>query len=105
MISVELNTQQVNQVVRQATGNNGLAGLLGSLNATITIGGPHYSQSLWRGLLVLAVFADGKARGVKETAGALDGSMSTTHRYLRTLVAVGLLDQDAKTRRYKLAGR
>jgi DNA-binding IclR family transcriptional regulator len=30
-------------------------------------------------------------------------SPSTTHRYLSTLLAVGLLEQDPRTRRYQVA--
>jgi DNA-binding IclR family transcriptional regulator len=29
-------------------------------------------------------------------------SPSTTHRYMTTLLAVGLLEQDARSRRYRL---
>lgn len=103
MITVELNSSQVNEIVRQATGDEGLVGLLGGLKGTIESDASRYSRSLWRGLRVLAVFADRKEHGVKNVATALDGQMSTTHRYMSTLVAVGLLDRDPETRLYKLA--
>jgi IclR helix-turn-helix domain len=64
------------------------------------------SQSLLRGLVVLACFpVDGTALGATEVANAVGASVSTTHRYVSTLAAVGLLEQTAEGRRYRLRGR
>jgi hypothetical protein len=61
------------------------------------------SRSLLRGLVVLACFPeDGSSLGVKEVAGAVGASVSTTHRYVSTLAAVGLLQQEKSGRRYRL---
>ncbi len=62
------------------------------------------SRSLLAGLLMLASFpADGSYLRVAEAAKMLGMSPSTTHRYLATLLAVGLVEQDPRTRRYRLA--
>ena len=62
------------------------------------------SRSLLSGLLVLSCFpADGGSLGIAELARRLDMNTSTTHRYVTTLLAVGLLDRDPATRRYRLA--
>jgi IclR family transcriptional regulator, KDG regulon repressor len=59
---------------------------------------------LFRGLLILALFiSGGDGRGVVEVARELHLSPSTTHRYMSTLVAFGLLAQDPTTRKYRLA--
>jgi len=62
------------------------------------------SQSLLRGLLVLTCFPlDGTERGVADIAEQLGMNTSTTHRYMTTLLTVGLLERDPLTRRYRLA--
>ncbi len=62
------------------------------------------SRSLLSGLLVLSCFpGDGGYLGIAELARALDMNTSTTHRYVTTLLAVGLLERDPATRRYRLA--
>jgi DNA-binding MarR family transcriptional regulator len=62
------------------------------------------SRSLLAGLLVLSCFpADGEYLGIAELARLLGMNTSTTHRYVTTLLAVGLLERDAATRRYRLA--
>lgn len=62
------------------------------------------SRSLLSGLLVLSCFpADGGYLGIAELARMLDMNTSTTHRYVTTLLAVGLLERDPSTRRYRLA--
>lgn len=63
------------------------------------------SQTLLIGLLVLTVFADGEDRRVNGVAEELDMAQSTVIRYLRTWVAIGVLEQDPVTRRYCLAHR
>jgi hypothetical protein len=61
------------------------------------------SHSLFRGLLILALFISGEeGRGVVDVARQLGLSPSTTHRYMTTLVAFGLLVQDPSTRKYRL---
>jgi hypothetical protein len=64
---------------------------------------PRLSRSLLRGLSLLTCFAaDGSARGIVEIARDLDLSPSTTHRYASTLVELGLLERDPRTRKYRL---
>jgi len=63
---------------------------------------PRLSRSLLLGLLVLACFPrDGGSLAVSDVAERLDMSPSTTHRYMTTLLRVGLLEQDPQTRRYR----
>jgi IclR family transcriptional regulator, pca regulon regulatory protein len=63
---------------------------------------PRYSQSLERGLAILACFTpDRPVLGIAEIADSLGMSRSTTHRYAITLVALGYLEQDA-SRKYRL---
>jgi IclR family pca regulon transcriptional regulator len=60
------------------------------------------SRSLLRGLLVLASFpADGAGRSVTDVAHELDMVASTTHRYISTLLEVGLLERDSVSREYR----
>jgi IclR family pca regulon transcriptional regulator len=62
-----------------------------------------YSQSLERGLEILASFNSGRTLlGVSELAREVVLSRSTTHRYVATLAALGYLEQDAGTRKYRL---
>ncbi len=61
------------------------------------------SRSLLAGLLMLMSFpTDGSYVGNAELARTLDMNASTTHRYLSTLVAVGLVERDPDTRRCRL---
>jgi IclR family pca regulon transcriptional regulator len=65
-----------------------------------------YSQSLERGLAILSSFtASQSLLGISELARMLGLNRSTTHRYVSTLVALGYLEQDAPTRRYRLGPR
>ena len=67
--------------------------------------GPKLSQSLLRGLSLLSCFhPDGAPRGLVELAKASGMGISTTHRYAATLVEIGLLERDPKTRKYRLPG-
>jgi DNA-binding IclR family transcriptional regulator len=78
--------------------NRGLASSYQALSAS-----PRLSRSLLLGLLVFACFpTDGGALAVTDVAKRLGLSPSTTHRYMTTLLAVGLLEQDARSRRYRV---
>src|ERR1051325_3270543 len=65
-----------------------------------------YSQSLERGLAILSAFRGSKPlRGVSELAREVGLSRSTAHRYIATLAALGYLDQDDATQKYRLGPR
>jgi IclR helix-turn-helix domain len=108
-ITIELTRSQVDRVVRHAShAGAGVTGALRTLSASgleasypALSSSPRLSRSLLLGLLVLACFPiDGEALAVTDVAERLDLSPSTTHRYMSTLLAVGLLEQDPRTRRY-----
>jgi IclR helix-turn-helix domain len=117
-VCVELTNAQVESVIRATAEVRGpslsllLSGLIaeqaiseGSLEqrywAELESG--RLSHSLFRGLLILALFISGEeGRGVVDVARQLGLSPSTTHRYITTLVAFGLLVQDPSTRKYQL---
>jgi DNA-binding MarR family transcriptional regulator len=108
-ISIELTSTQIDRVIRGSSGAGGVSGLLRGLDDTqATVAtfkqlaeSPRMSRSLLLGLLVLAAFpTDGTPLTVTDVATRLQMSPSTTHRYLTTLLAVGLLEQDSRTRRY-----
>jgi len=108
-IAIELTRTQINQIVRCASDEDGVSALLQGLNDRGASASKfralsesaRLSRSLLLGLLVLACFpADGDALAVTDVAERLRMSPSTTHRYMTTLLAVGLLEQDARTRRY-----
>jgi IclR family pca regulon transcriptional regulator len=66
---------------------------------------PRYSQSLERGLAILACFTPAHpVLGIADIADDLGMSRSTTHRYVITLVALGYLEQGA-SRKYRLGLR
>jgi len=65
-----------------------------------------FSQSLERGLAVLAAFRpDRPALGISELARELGLTRSTTHRYVATLTSLRYLEQDGSTRKYRLGPR
>lgn len=108
-VSLGLTAEQVASVIAAASaaGTDSatlLAGLAapGQLTASPLLDDRTVSRSLLFGLVVLISFpADGTDRGVKEVALELDLPTSTIHRYTHTLHAVGLLEQDPRTRRYR----
>jgi IclR helix-turn-helix domain len=66
---------------------------------------PRLSRSLQRGLSLLTCFgADGAPRGIVELSHDAGMSPSTAHRYASTLVELGLLQRDPKSRKYHLPG-
>jgi DNA-binding MarR family transcriptional regulator len=109
-ITIELTRTQVDQVVRRSSQGSGVSNILHGLadgrlasSYPALSASPRLSQSLLLGLLVLASFpTDGDSLAVTEVAGRLQLSPSTTHRYMTTLLAVGLLEQDPRSRRYRI---
>lgn len=110
-ITIELTRTQIDQVVRVSSkGSVGVGSVLRGLSDRGLADSfprlaesPRLSRSLLLGLLVLACFpTDGSSLTVSDVSGRLDLSPSTTHRYMTTLLAVGLLEQDPRTRRYRV---
>lgn len=62
------------------------------------------SRNVIVSLLVLSALCDGERR-VTDIAADLDIDRATAVRYLKTWVAVGILEQDRATRRYRVALR
>lgn len=117
-VSIELSKAQVDQVVRAAGQGGTMSVLLSAVRDpdwTLSLESDEWSypaqmedrrlsRSLLSGLLVLSCFPhDGGYLGIAELARMLDMNTSTTHRYVTTLLAVGLLERDPSTRRYRLA--
>lgn len=117
-ITIELSKAQVDQVIRAAGEGGTMSVLLSALKDpdwTLAVNSREWahpeqmddrrlSRSLLSGLLVLSCFpANGSSLGIAELARMLDMNTSTTHRYVMTLLAVGLLERDPATRRYRLA--
>jgi hypothetical protein len=126
-IAIALSPAQIEQVIRSAgyAGNGTVSSLLvaaldnahrapdgaqahGSLHEvtqlalTSALGDPQLSQSLLRGLAILSCFGPERPwRAIIDLAKELDMSPSTTHRYVKTLRAVGLLEQNPTTREYR----
>jgi hypothetical protein len=111
-VVIDLSSAQVDAVVRAAAGGGSavvlLAGL-GDVRGALAEGlalldDPRLSRSLLSGLLMLASFpADGSYVGNAQIARMLGMNPSTSHRYLSTLVAVGLLERDPDSRRCRRA--
>lgn len=65
-----------------------------------------HSQSLERGLSILAAFTGLSATlGIADIARHVGLGRSTTHRYVSTLAALGYLQQDDETRKYRLGAK
>jgi DNA-binding MarR family transcriptional regulator len=111
-VCLELSRAQVDRVIHMASAGGNLATLLTGLNdiqeafvvAPEELDNRRLSRSLLAGLMLLACFpADGTYTGIAELARLRAMNPSTVHRYVSTLMAVGLLERDADTRRYRLA--
>jgi len=61
------------------------------------------SRALIHALVVLSQFTDGRDKGVREIATEIGMSPTTAGRFLRTWKAVGVLQQDFHTHKYRLA--
>jgi DNA-binding MarR family transcriptional regulator len=117
-VTIELSKAQIDQVIRAAGQGGTMSVLLSAVRDTswtlaaaledgelpAQMDDRRLSRSLLAGLLVLSCFpADGGYLGIAELARRLRMNTSTTHRYVTTLLSVGLLERDAGTRRYRLA--
>jgi hypothetical protein len=111
-VTVELSKAQVERVLRDASETNSISMLLSGLSdgpeameiARKYIEDPRLSRSLLYGLLLLALFPDdGSYMGNAEAARLLDIGPSTAHRYISTLVVMGLLEREPASRQYRRA--
>lgn len=120
-IAITLSPAQVDDVLRAASGDNAssLATLISSTLSAPRSGSPggdaggrprsfddcdrRLSRSLLRGLAILSCFTlEQPDRGILELARELGLSASTTHRYVLTLLEMGLLERCPRSRRYRL---
>ena len=109
-VTIQLSKAQVERVIREAGKDRGLLDLLRGVEVREFRASPaqlndlRLSRSLLLGLTVLASFpADGADRSVKDVADELELGASTTHRYVSTLLEVGLLERDPVSREYRRA--
>lgn len=102
------------RVVRHASGRTGLSSMLADIEdpqalhdaVAPLLDDDTYSRSTLRALLVLAAFhPDGSERELTDVARQLELSPSTAHRYVGTWMALGLLEQEPVSRRYRRAER
>jgi IclR helix-turn-helix domain len=110
-VSITLSPGQVEEIVR-AVEPGRAPGFTASITAVLNHGEDagmltytdrRLSRSLLRGLAILSCFGPkNETLGVKEIADQLGINASTIHRYVITLVAVGLLEQSPKTRKYSM---
>lgn len=86
--------------------SNGRSGLREASQLALkqALSDPQLSQSLLRGLAILSCYGPERPwRAIIDLAHELGMSPSTTHRYVKTLRAVGLLEQHPSTREYRPA--
>ncbi len=110
---IELSQRQVDGVVHAAADGGCLSLVLSGLaergqafvDRLADLDDRRLSRSLLMGLVMLASMPDdGSDVGVAELARLVGMNTSTAHRYLTTLLEVGLVERDAETRRYRIAG-
>jgi Fic family protein len=113
-VAIELTRAQVLEVVRGASSGVHSRTLLSQLSEQLrsasahpgSLGDSRLSRSLLSGLMVLAAFpSDGSYASNAEIAQLLGLARPTTHLYITTLLEVGLVERDTKTRRYRRANR
>ena len=109
-VTITLTDGQLEQVIDDASRRSSLAGVLPEVSGFDQLRSVllslkddvRCSRSTLRALLVLAAFPpDGGARELSDVARQLGLSPSTTHRYISTWLAVGLIEQDRRSRRYR----
>ncbi|HSZ13240.1 MAG TPA: helix-turn-helix domain-containing protein [Solirubrobacteraceae bacterium] len=109
-MTITLTDAQVARVVSDASGGSQLAGLLSGVSdleglrkSMEPMWSDHqWSRSVLRAVLVLvALPGDGSWGEITDIARMVGLSPSTTHRYIQTWVALGLAEQNPKTRVYR----
>jgi DNA-binding MarR family transcriptional regulator len=110
-IAIKLTIDQIAQVVQESADAGPLERILAGLDSMeefrhVLIGlldqGHKYSRSALRSLLVLSALPlDGTERELTEIADATGLATSSLHRYLKTWKAVGIVEQDPQSRRYR----
>jgi DNA-binding MarR family transcriptional regulator len=109
---VELSPEHVDQVLQIAAAKGPISAVLSGLMTVASVPvaalgqleNPRSSRSLLTGLLILAVLpVDGSLVRNADVARQLGMSQSTTHRYLGTLLVVGLVEHDEATSHFGLA--
>jgi IclR helix-turn-helix domain len=109
-VTVTLTAAQIESVLRETAGRSGITALLDGLSGRAELHGmlrtlladQKVSRSTIRALLVLSAFpSDGTLREVTDLPAQLGLSQSTAHRYVRTWVRLGLLEQDPTTKQYR----
>jgi IclR helix-turn-helix domain len=112
-IMLELSQRQVRDVLREATGADGLRELLSDqaddlrIAVARVVADPEFdfqrmAYTALKALSVLCAFAPrGAARGITEVGDELEMSHGTAYRYAQTFLAVGLLEQ-VDRRKYRI---
>jgi len=110
-VHVELDAAQVNHVIRGAARTSSVAVQLSGTSDAHRQDLEHMqsgssmklSRSLVLGLLTYAAFPeDGSYVRITDIARDLQMRSSTAHRYISTLLAVGLIERDPRKRLYRL---
>jgi DNA-binding transcriptional ArsR family regulator len=112
-VSLTLAPDQVDELLKAINSESALsavpelaagdAGKITELRYRALLDDRRLSRSLLAGLLVLACFTPSSELGIAELSRRLGMRASTTHRYVATLLAAGLLERDPSSRRYRLA--
>jgi hypothetical protein len=107
---IELTSRQLSDVLRQSAEVHSVAAVISGLSIPMSTrlalsqarANSSTSRSLVLGLIVLAAFpGTGETRRLSEVAKELEMSPSTAHRYLHTLITLGLIERDEENRRYR----
>jgi IclR helix-turn-helix domain len=109
-VRIELDPAQVNRIIRMTSGSGpagpwplGMASVIPE-GFALQLDDRKMSRSLVLGLMVYSFFPrDHSYLRVSDISRSLDLTSSTVHRYISTLLAVGLLEREPNTRRYRLA--
>jgi hypothetical protein len=109
-VLIALTEGQVAQVVREASGREHPASVLPELGEVDVVselvfpllGDESYSRSVLRAVLVLnGLPLDGSTRELTDVARDVGIAPGATYRYMQTWRAVGLVEQDPRSRRYR----